>query len=66
MANPIFPIVVANPEDGVEAHVNASVRGGFNVTMRDIDSGEWVPHGRCGMSLDVAIALAKKWAGVDK
>lgn len=55
-----------NDETGMESYVVHGKRSGvYNVTMRDLDSGEWVPGARIGIaSLDEAKALAQKWAGV--
>lgn len=55
-----------NDETGMESYVvNGKSPGKYNVTMRDLDSGEWVPGARIGISsLDEAKALAQKWAGV--
>jgi len=61
------PIVsYRNDETGMESYVVHGKRSGvYNVTMRDLDSGEWVPGARIGIaSLDDAKALAQKWAGV--
>lgn len=61
------PIVsYRNDETGMESYVVYGNRSGvYNVTMRDLDSGEWVPGARIGIaSLDEAKALAQKWAGV--
>lgn len=67
-----FPVKIVpiakfrNDDTGMESYVNrGSKPGTFNVTMRDLDSGEWVPGARIGIaSLDQAKTLARKWAGV--
>ncbi len=55
-----------NEDDGITTFVfpSAASPDKFNVTMRDNDSGEFVPHARIGMTYAAAVALAQKWANV--
>ncbi len=58
-----------NTEDGMESYVHTCTAktGGFNVVLKDLDSGEYVPFGRIGIqSLQAAMDYAKKIAGVIK
>ena len=48
-----------NKEEGLTAFVNEHVKG-FSVTMKDEDSGEWVPFATIYPNVDAAIASAKK------
>lgn len=65
--DPVAPTPLAtfrNDETGMETYVHSGQNGTFNVTMRDLDSGEWVPGARVGIkSLDEATRVASKWAG---
>jgi hypothetical protein len=50
-----------NKDEGMESYVFESDRGGYNVTMKDLDADEMVPTGFVGIKdLDAAIAKAKK------
>lgn len=52
-----------NDEDQMESYVVTSTRssGGYNVTVRDLDSGEMIPWAQVGIqSLDDAIARAQE------
>lgn len=52
-----------NKEDGMESYVfeNEGKGGGYNVTLKDLDSGEFVPSGFIGIKdLNKAIEKAKK------
>ena len=50
-----------NTADGVTSFVFKNVKSGFNVTLRDDDSGEFVGAAICGIkNLDAAIAKAKE------
>jgi hypothetical protein len=53
-----------NAGEGMESYVWPASRGGYNVTMRDLDSGEFVPEARWTDDEENAIATAKKWANV--
>ncbi len=54
-----------NEEDGVAAHVSVGEKGGFNVTLQDTDSGEYLPTAFVGIqSLERAIELAKEIANI--
>lgn len=61
-----FPLIFSNAEDGVSGYVSEATNGkGYNVTLRDDDSGEFVPSAICHIaSLDVAIETARKAAGL--
>ena len=48
-----------NTEHGVTAFVFAATRGGFNVTVRDDDAGEFLPDAICFSDLGRAIAKAR-------
>lgn len=65
--DPVAPTPIAafrNDETGMETYVHSGQNGTFNVTMRDLDSGEWVPGARVGIkSLDEATRVASTWAG---
>lgn len=52
-----------NDEEGMESYVvrNTRASGGFNVTLRDLDSGEMIPWAQIGVpSIDEAIAFAQE------
>jgi hypothetical protein len=53
-----------NKDDGMESYVFENAKGKFNVTLRDLDSGEMIPTGYIDIpDLDKAIAKAKKIIG---
>lgn len=66
--NPVGPpkdpiATFRNDEDQMESYVVTSTRpsGGYNVTLRDLDSGEMIPWAQVGIqSLEDAIARAKE------
>jgi hypothetical protein len=51
-------VTVTNDETHMTAFVFPNVRGGFNVTLRDDDSGEFVPQAWIFKSFDAAVAKA--------
>ena len=54
-----------NAEDGMRAYVWVSDRGGYNVTVQDLDSGLFVPMAIVGIAdVEVAKAKARKAVGV--
>lgn len=53
-----------NKEDGMESYVFESTRGGYNVTLKDLDSGLMVPHGFNFPDLHKAEQKAKEIAGL--
>jgi len=61
--------VFTNDRCGMRSFVFNSTgkKGGYNVTLQDLDSGYFVPGGLCNVpSLEVAIAYARKFAGVEE
>ena len=62
MSQPIATFT--NEETGMESYVYPSDRGGYNVTLKDLDSGEFVDGTPVGIKdKDVALAKAKKIVG---
>lgn len=55
--NKIFSVI--NEEDGMESYVVANSKSGFNVTLKDLDSGNIVPQVRIYRVESDAIAYAK-------
>jgi hypothetical protein len=54
-----------NKDDGMESYVFENDRGGYNVTMKDLDSGDFIPTAFTGIKdLKKAIEKAKKIVGV--
>lgn len=54
-----------NTDEGMESYVFLNEKSGYNVTLKDLDSGMFVPMGFCGIKdLNQAIAKAKKVANV--
>lgn len=50
-----------NSETGMTSFVFANSKAGFNVTLRDDDSGEFVPASICGIStIEAATAKAQE------
>lgn len=67
MTTPTPVATFTNPETGMESYVYASTDapGTFNVTLKDLDSGEMVPCGYARIpDLDKAKATAMKVAGL--
>lgn len=62
MATPLHTFT--NERDGLESYVWSSTMGGYNVTMKDLDCGEFIPKAVNTGDIDIAITIAKKWAGV--
>ncbi len=49
-----------NEEEGVESYVYENGKGGFNVTMKDLDSGNFLPWAMVNISdLSSAVKSAK-------
>lgn len=53
-----------NEAEGMESYVWSADRGGYNVTMRDLDSGEFIPQAYHTADEDKAVDIAKRWANV--
>jgi hypothetical protein len=62
MATPLHTFT--NEPDGMQSYVWNAEKGGYNVTMKDLDSGEFIPAAVHTVDLDKAVDMAKKWAGV--
>jgi hypothetical protein len=61
-ANILF--ITTNFETGMEACVVANTKAGFNVVLKDIDSGHCVPEVRIFPELSAAITYAKKTGSI--
>jgi len=58
------PLHTFTSKDGdMESYVWEASRGGFNVTLKDVDSGNFLPTSVHTHDLAKAIATAKKWVG---
>ncbi len=53
-----------NTEDGLEATVRVADSGGFGVTLKDLDSGEFVPVVHFYLDFDDACFSARCAAGL--
>lgn len=67
MSTPILESAIAkfaNAADGITAYVWPCDKGGYNVTLRDDDAGEFVPVSLRGVAdLDAAKSHAKRMIG---
>ena len=54
-----------NEDEQMQSNIFEDGHGGYNVMLKDLDSGETVPFGRAHIKdLKEAVALAKKWVKV--
>jgi len=57
--------VFQNAPEDMQSHVYENTKGKFTVTLRDLDSGEWLPTSYGFDTLGAAIAKAKQIAGLE-